>query len=296
MVGHGRDPHGRRRIEPGVHTGRAHNPRRPPRWLVRDRRVRRRLDGRDRRGREPISGRVRVVRGEWCGPSGARNRGAATATGEVLAFVDSGDIPCERWLRQIVETFEDPSVGLASWPAWLVDDALDREQLHQPGPGPTVSPHSRRASRCGAASSTPSAGTTPRCAVARTPICANEPRRTASALGTASSRRSRPPRASSSAGRPRTTTEPRLDAAEHLLVRDAEQLAANRSKRVQLGAIAAVNAARCREWSRARAHAWSALRRGRSPRDLARLIVTLIPPLARRLWSADRRRARVGLL
>ena len=81
--------------------------------------------------------RVRVVRGAWSGPSGARNRGAATATGEVLAFVDSGDIPCDWWLRQIVETFADPSVGLASWPAWLVDVRLDREQLHKPGPGPT---------------------------------------------------------------------------------------------------------------------------------------------------------------
>ncbi len=38
---------------------------------------------------------VRVVRGAWCGPSGARNRGAATATGDVLAFVDSGDVPCD---------------------------------------------------------------------------------------------------------------------------------------------------------------------------------------------------------
>ena len=87
---------------------------------------------------------------------------------------------------------------------------------------------------------------------------------------------------------------PRLDAAEHLLQRDADQLAVDRPRAVRLHAIAAVNAARCREWSRARSHSWAALRRGRSVRDLARVIVTLVPPLAERRWSAEHRRGRVG--
>ena len=79
---------------------------------------------------------VRVVRGERCGPAGARNRGAGAGSGEVLAFVDSGDVPSEPWLRQIVETFQDPLVGMASWPAWVVDAALGREQLVRTGSGP----------------------------------------------------------------------------------------------------------------------------------------------------------------
>ncbi len=239
---------------------------------------------------------VRVVRGAWSGPSGARNRGAATATGEVLAFVDSGDIPCDWWLRQIVETFEDPSVGLASWPAWLVDVRLDREQLHQPRPGPTgvAALATCFAMRRRVFDAVGGYDTALRCGE-NADLC----ERAAAHCVSAGYRIVQAEQAAArvTLGRPPAYYDrARLDAAEHLLVRDAEQLAANRPKRVQLSAIAAVNAARCRESSRARAHAWSALRCGRSRRDLARLIVTLIPPLARRLWSADRRRARVGLL
>ena len=61
---------------------------------------------------------------------------AAAATGEVLAFVDSGDVRSEPWLRQIVATFQKPLVGTASWPAWVVDAALGREQLVGAGSGP----------------------------------------------------------------------------------------------------------------------------------------------------------------
>ena len=57
-------------------------------------------------------------------------------SGEILAFVDSGDVPSEPWLRQIVATFQDPLVGMASWPAWVVDAALGREQLVRTGSGP----------------------------------------------------------------------------------------------------------------------------------------------------------------
>ncbi len=166
------------------------------------------------------------------------------------------------------------------------------------GPGRVrpASPHSRRASRCAASVFDAVGGYDPalRCgensdlcerAAAH---CVDEGHRIVQAEQAA---------ARVTLGRaPAYYDRARLDAAEHLLVRDAEHLAANRSRAVQLSAIAAVNAARCREWSRARGHAWSALRRGRSLRDLVRLIVTLIPPLALRLWAADGRRARVGLL
>ena len=114
---------------------------------------------------------VRVVRGERCGPAGARNRGADAGSGEILAFVDSGDVPAEPWLRQIVAAFQDPRVGMASWPAWVVDAALGRESSSELAPVPKAWSPWRRASPCGEPSSMRSAGTTPTCAVARTPIC-----------------------------------------------------------------------------------------------------------------------------
>ena len=49
--------------------------------------------------------------------------------------------------------------------------------------------------------------------------------------------------------------------------------------------FATVDAARREEWSMARTHAWAALRRGRRGRDVARLVVAVIRPLARHRWS-----------
>ena len=136
----------------------------------------------------------------------ARNRGAATATGDVLAFVDSGDVPCDGWLRQIVETFRDPSVGLASWPAWLIDEAHDRERLNRPGPGVTgvAALATCFAMRRQVFDAVTGYDIALRCG--GTPICANEPLLTASTPGTASPRQNGP-HASSSAGHPPTTTE-----------------------------------------------------------------------------------------
>jgi glycosyltransferase involved in cell wall biosynthesis len=237
---------------------------------------------------------VRVVRGERCGAGGARNRGAGAASGEILAFVDSGDAPHEPWLRQIVATFADPLVGIASWPAWLVDEARGREQLARTGAGPEgmVALATCFAMRRGVFEAVSGYDAALRCGEnsdlceRAAGYCLAEGRRVVLAEHTA---------ARVELGRPPAFYDrPRLDAAEHLLQRDAGQLAVDAARAAQLHAIAAVNAARCREWSRARSHSWAALRRGRSARDLVRVLVTLVPPLAEQLWSADRRRGRVG--
>ena len=152
-----------------------------------------------------------------------------------------------------------------------------------------MSPHSRHASRCGARSSAPSPATTSPPLRRNSDLC----ERAAAHCVDAGYRIAQAERATRVVlGRPPAYYDrARLDAAEHLLVRDAEQLAANRPRLVQLCAIAAVNAARCREWSQARARVVRALRR-RQVCDLVRLIVTLTPPLARRLWADGGRRAR----
>jgi glycosyltransferase involved in cell wall biosynthesis len=237
---------------------------------------------------------VRVVRGERCGAAGARNRGAEAASGEILAFVDSGDLPAGPWLRQIVATFADPLVGIASWPAWLVDEARGREELARTGAGPAgmVALPTCFAMHCGVFHAVGGYDSELRCGEnsdlceRAAGYCLAEGRRVARADETA---------ARVVFGRPPAFYDrPRLDAAEHLLQRDADQLTGDRPRAVHLHAIAAVNAARCREWSRARSHSWAALRRGRSLRDLARVVVTLVPPLAARRWSTDHRRGRLG--
>jgi glycosyltransferase involved in cell wall biosynthesis len=49
--------------------------------------------------------RVRLVRQENAGPAGARNAGAATATGELLAFTDDDCRPDPHWLNALVKRY-----------------------------------------------------------------------------------------------------------------------------------------------------------------------------------------------
>ncbi len=55
---------------------------------------------------------LRVVRQENSGPSGARNRGAAAARGEFLAFTDDDCLPTPEWLQQLITTLKEHPVAL----------------------------------------------------------------------------------------------------------------------------------------------------------------------------------------
>jgi cellulose synthase/poly-beta-1,6-N-acetylglucosamine synthase-like glycosyltransferase len=54
---------------------------------------------------------IRVFREARSGPSEARNAGVRNAVGRFLAFTDSDCVAHPDWLRETIETFDDPNVG-----------------------------------------------------------------------------------------------------------------------------------------------------------------------------------------
>jgi len=56
--------------------------------------------------------RLRVVRQENAGMSSARNAGVAVAEGEWLIFLDDDDVPEPGWLRALTDPMDDPEVGI----------------------------------------------------------------------------------------------------------------------------------------------------------------------------------------
>ncbi len=87
---------------------------------------------------------------------------------------------------------------------------------------------------------------------------------------------------------PRAYDRKRLEAMEHLLRRDAAELADDRARRAKLAGIGAIAAFHCAERSRARRLAWVALRAepGRL-RHWTRVALMLVPPLGHRRWPAQ---------
>jgi glucosyl-dolichyl phosphate glucuronosyltransferase len=85
---------------------------------------------------EPRPSNMKYVREDRPGLSRARNRGAATASGELIAFLDDDTEPDPDWARRIAAPFEmDPAIGCvggscraafrtAQRPRWLSDRLL----------------------------------------------------------------------------------------------------------------------------------------------------------------------------
>ncbi len=53
---------------------------------------------------------VRVISQPNAGPASARNHGAQSAAGEILAFTDADCIPTENWLAELVKPFSNPQI------------------------------------------------------------------------------------------------------------------------------------------------------------------------------------------
>nr|WP_320015855.1 mycofactocin biosynthesis glycosyltransferase MftF [uncultured Desulfobacter sp.] len=56
-------------------------------------------------------GRVVFSGADGAGPAAARNRGAAAAKGEILAFIDSDCTASKRWLQELVPLFDDTTLA-----------------------------------------------------------------------------------------------------------------------------------------------------------------------------------------
>ena len=84
-----------------------------------------------------------VIRQENAGPAAARNRGWASATGQVICFTDSDCIPGAGWLEKLLDGFTDQQVGAVagsydiantgSWLAqWVHQEIIERHKRMPP--------------------------------------------------------------------------------------------------------------------------------------------------------------------
>jgi GT2 family glycosyltransferase len=71
--------------------------------------------------RSRVSGDVKIVVSDGFGLSNARNAGVKNAEGEIVAFIDDDAVADERWLENLVKSYDDPlvlGVGGLIKPIW----------------------------------------------------------------------------------------------------------------------------------------------------------------------------------
>lgn len=238
-----------------------------------------------------------VVRGDHAGPSGARNRGAERASGEILAFLDCGDEPHRDWLRGLAEPFREPSVGLATWSANVRDVDASSNVVFAPtrfgSPRPVALPGCFAMRRV---LFDAIGGYDPELRFAENTDLCDRLLVAVADMGLAV-HYSSSVLIDAELGQPAAHYDrPRLDAMEHLLSRDRVKLHADPSRRARMHGIAAVNAGRCGEWKRARRHAFASIRaQPRQCRSYPRALLTLCPPVARWRWESPAFRRRMAL-
>lgn len=240
---------------------------------------------------------VLLVEGEQQGPSGARNNGASRASGEILVFLDSDDQPLDGWLRQIAEAFESDHVGFATWPALVAQTGADRTEAKtwypdRHGPDGVLALAGCFGLRRFVFDDI--GGYDPVLRVGENSDLCRRARVRCGELGLETRRLDVVTIAISFGKPPSHYDRQRLEAIEHLLVRDAAEYVADPERAGRAYGIAAVNAGRCGEWGRARRHAVAAIKvRPRERRNYGRLLLACLPPLGQRRWAAEGRRSRV---
>ncbi len=78
---------------------------------------------------------VRLIRQEHLGLSVARNRGAAEAKGDIIAYTDDDCEPDRDWLFWLARAFDDPAVGAAGGPNLPPEPQGLQEAVVAAGPG-----------------------------------------------------------------------------------------------------------------------------------------------------------------
>ena len=78
--------------------------------------------------------RVRVVSQANAGPARARNAGLRGARGEVVTFLDSDDTAEPHWLESLAEPFEDADCGVVCCGVRWIDAPRDIDAVRLPGP------------------------------------------------------------------------------------------------------------------------------------------------------------------
>ena len=227
------------------------------------------------------------------GLSAARNTGAAAATTDWLAFVDDDDVVEDGWLEAL-SALLSPGIGLASCGARYVDEK-------------GVLVHAVEPRSMGPAYDDLYANMLAGCFVVRRDIfddaggyavglrCSHQseltlrlaPALAASGLGTASTpeRLIRLDRRQATA-RPMSSPEALLQGSTFVLARHADRLARDPQHLAGFHAVAGTSAARLERWGEARSHLFRAARIGGGGNAWLRVAVSLVPPLARRVWRS----------
>lgn len=238
--------------------------------------------------------RLRYLRQDASGPAVARNRGVMAGTAPVVTFLDSDDRARPEWLARLLFPLEDESCGLASVAGEWCDPAGGRTIV---GPVAVLPGSPVVAYLAGLF------------AVRRTLFDAVGGYDPALSFGENSDLVTRLVERCVRQGlRVAASDEPlieiletsrldrydmaRLEAAEHLLVRDAERLRARPAERAQIAAIASVNAMRLGRSTLARRHALTALRAEPTRlRHYRRVAVACLGSGPGRLMTQARRRS-----
>jgi hypothetical protein len=235
--------------------------------------------------------RLRYLRQEPAGASAARNRGAGSARGDLLFFLDSDDEVRPSWLSALADALAEPGIAIACCGARALEPEGERDlPVRDLGPAfcdyrgsflaGTFALHRELFAAVGGYQDGLSYSENTELVLRLLPECRRR------GLGVASVER---PLLTihREAAAPVTAEQlaHRLAASELLLSRHREALGRDRRLHGKFLATGAVRAARLGDYRRARRLLRAAtLADPTEPRHLARLLVAGVPPLGRRIW------------